>query len=162
MVDRECPPEESPPSTVPTSEGRDAVPDYRLEDQVGHLLRRAHQRHTAIFAALIGEAGLTPTQFAALAKIRDFGEVSQNQLGRATAMDPATSQGVVRRLYQRKLIERDRDPADQRRALLRLSPRGMALIEGCLAAALEISRATLEPLDPGERETFLTLLKKLI
>ena len=26
--------------------------DYRVTDQVGHLLRRAYQRHTAIFGSL--------------------------------------------------------------------------------------------------------------
>ena len=57
-------------------------PNYRLEEQVGFLLRRAQQRHTAIFAARIGKHQLTPTQFATLAKIHDEGTVSQNRLGR--------------------------------------------------------------------------------
>jgi len=33
---------------------------------VGFLLRRANQRHTAIFADGMAEADLTPTQFTAL------------------------------------------------------------------------------------------------
>ena len=80
--------------------------DYVLEDQVGHLLRRAHQRHTSIFQAHIGDSQLTPLQFAALVKLSDLGEVSQNRLGRLTAMDAATMQGVIRRLFARRLIER--------------------------------------------------------
>ena len=44
---------------------------YVLEDQVGHLLRRAHQRHAAIFQEMIGDAQLTPLQFAALVKLGD-------------------------------------------------------------------------------------------
>ena len=67
-----------------------------LEEQAGHILRRAHQRHAAIFQELIGDSQLTPLQFAALARLRDLGEVSQNQLGRLTAMDAATMQGVTR------------------------------------------------------------------
>ncbi len=39
---------------------------YRLEAQVGHLLRRAHQRASATFAKHIGDPQITPTQFAAL------------------------------------------------------------------------------------------------
>ena len=75
---------------------------YVLEDQVGHLLRRAHQRHAAIFLENIGAGQLTPLQFAALVKLRDIGEVSQNHLGRLTAMDAATMQGVIRRLLARR------------------------------------------------------------
>ena len=43
--------------------------NYRLEDQVGHLLRRANQRHAAIFFEGLDNRQLTPTQFAALIKI---------------------------------------------------------------------------------------------
>ena len=48
--------------------------DYRLEDQVGFILRRAHQRATGIFNAVMEEFSITPTQFAALAKLHDLGE----------------------------------------------------------------------------------------
>ena len=41
---------------------------YILDDQVGFVLRQAQQRHTTMFASLMIE-GLTPTQWAALAKL---------------------------------------------------------------------------------------------
>ena len=69
----------------------DADNGYVLEDQIGHMLRRAHQRASAIFQEIMTER-LTPPQFAALVKIRDFGTVSQNRLGRSVAMDPATGE----------------------------------------------------------------------
>ena len=72
-------------------EGQDD--SYLLEAQVGHLIRRAHQRHVALFAEHFADADLTPTQWAALAKLRERGTLSQNLLGRLTAMDPATIQG---------------------------------------------------------------------
>ena len=87
--------------------------DYVLERQVGHLLRRAHQRHAAIFQEMITDSQLTPLQFAALVKLRDLGEVSQNQLGRTTAMDAATMQGVIKRLAARGLISRRPDSNDR-------------------------------------------------
>ncbi|MCC7048010.1 MAG: winged helix-turn-helix transcriptional regulator [Alphaproteobacteria bacterium] len=135
--------------------------DYALEQQIGHLLRRAHQRATAIFLARIGEPELTPTQWAALVKLRDTDGASQNHLGRLTAMDPATIQGVVRRLEDRKLIERAGDPGDRRRSLLKLSREGAALVDRLKANATAISRATLEPLDARERAELLRLLKAL-
>jgi DNA-binding MarR family transcriptional regulator len=136
--------------------------DYRLEEQVGHLLRRAHQRHTAIFQEGMGELQLTPTQFAALAKVHDLGQVSQNQLGRLTAMDPATIQGVIQRLEARKLIEREPDPNDRRCTILRLTDKGKLLAADAIAHALSITQATLAPLTATDRQAFLALLRKLI
>ena len=138
-----------------------AAGDYRLEDQVGHVLRRAHQRHTAIFQQGFADLQLTPTQFAALAKIRDLGQVSQNQLGRLTAMDPATIQGVIQRLEGRKLIDRQPDPDDRRCTILSLSAAGQALVAEAIRRGRAVTEATLTPLTAAERQAFLALLKKL-
>ena len=134
---------------------------YELHDQVGHLLRRAHQRHTAIFQSGLGDCRLTPLQLAALVKARDAGPVSQNELGRLVAMDPATSLGVIRRLCDRGLIERSADGSDRRRTVLRLTSAGEALLESVLPRARAISEATLAPLSVEERRTFIALLRRL-
>jgi DNA-binding MarR family transcriptional regulator len=151
----------SQPAAKPPA-ANDDDPEYRLEEQVGFLMRRAHQRHAAIFAARIGPHQLTPTQFATLAKIHDEGTVSQNKLGRLTAMDPATMQGVIARLLDRGFISRAADPGDRRRSLLRLTEAGrVAFLESAPNGKL-ISKETLAPLDAKERATFLRLLSKLV
>ncbi len=134
---------------------------YLLEEQVGHILRRVHQRASAIFAAGTGPSQLTPTQFAALVKIMDEGSVSQNQLGRLTAMDPATMQGVVGRLLNRGLVARRADPDDRRRTLFRLTEAGRRTVAEAIPNGARITRDTLAPLTSDERKTFLRLLKKL-
>ena len=140
----------------------DAEPAYVLEDQVGHLLRRAHQRHAAIFQETIGDAQLTPLQFAALAKLDDLGEVSQNELGRRTAMDAATMQGVIKRLLARGLIDRNPDPEDRRRVVLSLTADGRALIAAAKPNGHAITDETLAGLSDAERRSFLSLLKRLV
>ncbi|MEE2655734.1 MAG: MarR family transcriptional regulator [Pseudomonadota bacterium] len=135
--------------------------DYILERQAGHLLRRAHQRHSLIFQEYIGDSQLTPLQFAALVKLRDLGEVSQNHLGRLTAMDAATMQGVIKRLAARGLIERRPDPNDRRRLILSLNKEGRKLIEFLIKKGGAITDQTLKPLTPAERKIFLDLLVKL-
>jgi DNA-binding MarR family transcriptional regulator len=148
------------PAAAPASD--DDVAGYVLEAQVGHLLRRAHQRHAAIFQDGIGEAQLTPTQFAALVKIRDLGEVTQNQLGRLTAMDPATIQGVVQRLRARDLVARKPDPADRRATLLRLTPEGERICAAAIKRGIAITAATMAPLTATEQATLLALLRRII
>ena len=137
------------------------LPEYILEDQVGHLLRRANQRHAAIFFEGLNKHHLTPTQFAALAKIGDEEEVSQNRLGRLTAMDPATIFGVVKRLGDRNLVIARPDPDDRRRSLWRLSDTGRHLLEAVIPMGKNITQDTLAPLDEDEQRVFLKLLRKL-
>jgi len=137
-----------------------ARPAYVLEEQVGFILRQVWQRHAAIFAREIG-ANLTPTQWAALAKLAETGPCSQNQLGRLTAMDVATIKGVIDRLTARGLTETGADPQDGRRLKVSLTRAGQQLAEKVAPNALVITRETLTPLDARERETLVTLLAKL-
>jgi DNA-binding MarR family transcriptional regulator len=137
-----------------------APQDYRLEQQVGFILRQASQRHAAIFAARIPDQ-LTATQFATLARLQEVGPCSQNRLGRLTAMDAATIKGVTDRLIQRGLVDATVDPGDGRRRMLALTPAGLDAVARAIPVGFEISAETLEPLDAEEREQFMSLLKKL-
>lgn len=123
------------------------------------MLRRASQRHLSIFAEKIPD--LTPTQFAALARLVELGSVSQNELGRQTAMDAATIKGVVDRLKARGLAATTPDPVDQRRLLVNATPDGDTLFAAIAEAAAAITEQTLAPLNRKERAQFLALLKKL-
>jgi len=134
---------------------------YVLEDQVGFMLRCAHQRGSEIFNAVMGRFAVTPTQFAALAKLDDLGSVSQNQLGRLTRMDPATVSGVVGRLIARGFVRQSPHASDARLVLLALTPSGRAAVLEMKAAAAEVSRRTLEPLEPHEAEALLQALAKI-
>ncbi|MDG2375178.1 MAG: MarR family winged helix-turn-helix transcriptional regulator [Woeseiaceae bacterium] len=148
-------------TSVQLGSGAEVDSLYTIEQQVGFLLRRTHQRSTAIFQNLFAESGLTPLQFASLMKIRDQGRASQNLLGRLTYADPATIMGVINRLVERGLIRKSVDPDDKRKSILILTSKGLNLIESLETTAREVSRETLAPLSPDEQKTFLLLLAKL-
>ena len=134
--------------------------DYLLDDQVGFLLRQVNQRHLSIFSNSIKD--LTPTQFATLAKMREIGAVSQNDLGRQTAMDAATMKGVVDRLSKRGLVRTKPDPSDQRRILVELEPQAYTLLDEILERAHDITKETLAPLKKTEQKQLIGLLKKIL
>jgi len=138
----------------------DTSDSYVLERQVGFVMRRAVQRHIAIFSALIPD--LTPTQFAALAKLCELGQASQNELGRLTSMDVATVKGVVDRLRARDLISSAPLASDKRRLMLAPTRKGRALFRKYAAQAAEVSRQTLAPLDVEEQKQLMQLLERLI
>jgi len=134
---------------------------YSLDEQVGHLLRRAYQRATSNLARRINGHELTPMQFAALARLWEVGAVSQNELGRLIAMEPANIHGLVGRLMKRGLVEAAPDPKDRRRRTLRLSAAGRSLVEALVPLELDASAETLAPLNDAEAEALLALLRRI-
>ncbi len=139
---------------------QDDTGTYRLEDQVGYLLRLASQRHSVIFHNRISH-GLTPTQFSTLIRVAEAKAVSQNQLGRMAAMDIATIKGVVDRLKAKGLLQAMPDPKDKRRSIITLTSDGQGLIARLHQDGHAITRETLAPLKASEQKTLLALLARL-
>lgn len=147
---------------------RDGVPeaagetlDYRLNQQIGFLLRRAHQYASEVFQAKIGSRGVTPQQFSVLVTLLERREIAQSRLGELVAMDPATVLGVVQRLAQRGLVAVRTDPDDGRRRLVQLTHDGHELARELVGIGPAISRETLEGLSAQEQRDLLRLLDKL-
>lgn len=137
----------------------ESSPRYKLEEQIGFILRRVTQRHLSIFSDAIPE--LTTTQFAVLARLAQFGPLSQNHLGRETAMDAATIKGVVDRLTRQGLVVTSPDPEDRRRLVVAVSTDGEKMFSDIVDKALAVSDATLSPLTKAEQARLIELLSKL-
>ncbi len=133
---------------------------YRLDEQVGYLLRLANQRHANIFVKHALD-GVTATQFAALSRLLENGKCSQNQLGRLAGMDVATIKGVVDRLRSRKLVAVEPSPDDRRRTLISLTGKGERLTLAMQQVGHTITAETLEPLTPAEQRSLVCLLGKI-
>jgi DNA-binding MarR family transcriptional regulator len=139
----------------------DPAADYRLEDQVGYWLRRAYQRHMAIFAAIMTDLDLTSVQFAALVKLRDMKAVTQTELGRLIGIDRATISGVVSRLQKRGLLQFRLDPLDRRSRIIALTSAGEALLAQALQRTDQVGEDTLAPINEAERAALREMLRKL-
>lgn len=134
---------------------------YRLDDQIGHLLRRASQRASANLSDRLFDHGLTTPQYVVLARLAENGAVSQNRLGRLVAMEPANIHGIVGRLAERGVITTVPDPADRRRLLVSLTPLGSELIDQVRPLAAEASAMTTAPLSGADRDALIALLRRL-
>ena len=145
------------PQMLPT----DPTADYRLEDQVGYWLRRAYQRHMAIFAAVMSDLDLTSVQFAALVKLRDMKAVTQTELGRLIGIDRATISGVVSRLQKRGVLQFRLDPLDRRSRIIALTAAGEVLLAQALQRTEQVGDDTLAPIGEAERAALREMLRKL-
>lgn len=132
---------------------------YCLEQQIGFALRKANQRHVAIFGRHVGE--LTPPQFAALARLAERGGMSQNQLGALVAMDAATIKGVIDRLRARGLVALSRHEGDRRRLVVSLTAAGSEAVARLTPLARLATRDTTAPLTAREADALMRLLAKI-
>ncbi len=143
------------------AERKKGPPDYLLGEQIGHLLRKAYQRHIAIFQQTMGENGLTAVQFAVMVTIHDAGTVALTRISQVTAIDLATLRGIVARLSERGLVVVEHNASDRRQRLASLTALGVELVRRDLPTAARITDLTLEPLDACERIAAIQVLKKL-
>lgn len=148
---------------MPRFEPVNAVPtkEYVFSDQVGHLLRRAYQRHVAIFQQTIPDSQLTAAQFVVLCAVRQFVSCSLSEIVRTTAIDQATMRGIIERLKAREAIRVSHDVNDRRKVLVSLTPAGEEIVDATVPAALAVSEATFGNLNAAERVAMLYLLRKM-
>lgn len=133
---------------------------YRLQDNVGFLLRVCQQKTVASFAAHAPDV-LSARRFATLAALVDADKPTpQNQLGRMIAADAATIKGIVDRLQALGAVDVSANPSDRRQRLVILTDSGRALYEEGVKASVESSRIFLGSLSSHEAAELVGLLRK--
>lgn len=130
----------------------------------GHLIRRLNQISTQVFAARVQEAGfnLTQVQFAAMDAIATHPGIDQAGVAARIAYDRATIGGVIDRLEQKGLIERNIARHDRRARSVRLTARGERVFADLLPLVTRLQDEILSALAPDERAAFLTLARKAV
>jgi DNA-binding MarR family transcriptional regulator len=126
----------------------------------GHLIRRAQQEHTAIWASLL-DRELTGPQCAVLYVVAEEPGVSQKRLGERAALDKSTAADLVQRLVRRKWLTRERMPTDARGRMLTLTPDGLAVAERTATAVAAVQAQLLAPLGEDYRLPFVDLLARV-
>lgn len=127
----------------------------------GHLIRRAHQVSTALFAQECGKFGLTSVQFAALYAVSAAGEIDATRLAEQIAFDRATIGDVLDRLEAKGWIARAGSRDDRRIKLIQLTPKGAALLKRVMPPVLRVQARLLEPLSATDQQKFLALLARV-
>ena len=122
-----------------TLEGRyalDPILDFlRLLWSIEHALQRKSKRMET-------DLGITGPQRFVLRIIERFPDLSAGDLAHIVRLHPSTITGILQRLVSRGLVNRTRDPADSRRARLRVSPRAAAytrVVPGTVEKAVTVA-----------------------
>jgi DNA-binding MarR family transcriptional regulator len=125
------------------------------------LLSRANARSQSLLADAFAAEGFRGYHFRLLAALDQFGPASQAELGRHTGIDRSDVVATLNDLVARGLARRAPDPADRRRNIVTMTPRGAAALEHLDAVLDDIQDVVLAPLTANERKTFVRVLAKL-
>lgn len=130
----------------------------------GHLIRRAHQLSSGMFAERVAQAGydVTQVQFGALTAIKTFPGLDQASLAEMIAYDRVTIGGVLDRLQAKGYIERSISTTDRRARVLTLTDQGLMVLTALLPVVEAVQTDIIAELSINEQKTLMALLQKIM
>jgi DNA-binding MarR family transcriptional regulator len=103
------------------------VEALRLDRQLCFALYGAANRVTRLYRPLLDALGLTYSQYLAMLVLWEASPRTVGALGDALDLDSSTLTPLLKRLEAGGLIARARDPKDERRVIVALTDKGLAL-----------------------------------
>lgn len=134
---------------------------FRLSRSPSHLLRRAEQFATELFARSELHDGVTLRQTVLLAAIAEAEGASQSDLVRTTGVDRSTLAEMMARMEKKGLIARAAAADDGRAKSVRLTNEGRRRLEAVLPAIKDVDRNLLAALPATRRAAFQGILSEL-
>jgi DNA-binding MarR family transcriptional regulator len=132
------------------------VEALRLDRQLCFALYGAAQRVTRLYRPLLDALGLTYPQYLAMLVLWETSPRTVGAMGDALGLDSSTLTPLLKRLEAGGLIDRRRDPKDERRVIVALTDKGLALRDRALSIPEQIFCQVGLPLDE-----LVTLREKL-
>ncbi len=133
-----------------------------IDRSIIHLLHRASQRASEIFAIETRDFDLTARQFAVLSSVAQHEGLSQTDLVRLTGIDRSTLADVVQRLLRRGIIQRQRTMQDGRTYAVTLSAQGRELLDAIKPHVRRADRAVLSCLGEEDGKLAAQILSRLL
>lgn len=130
-----------------------------IEQQICYAMHTTVRAFDAVYRDLLAEHGLSYPQYIALMAVGEHGPLTVGALGEVMRLDSGTLSPLLKRMEGAGLVDRSRDPADERRVVVALTaagrdrlaavadvPRTIAARSGLGLAQLAELRGTLERL----------------
>lgn len=132
----------------------------RALDAFTKLMRSAAAVRARLEPRLL-DAGLTPSRFGILEALLHLGPLNQRDLAAKLLVTKGNVSVVVDHLERAGLVRRRHDPADARRAVVRLTRRGRRLIERVFPIVVAAIVDDFSLLDGREQTSLARLCRKL-
>ena len=117
-----------------------------LDNQVCFALYSTSLAMTKLYKPLLDAIGLTYPQYLVMLVLWEQDGPTVSELGERLFLDSGTLTPLLKRLETSGLVERQRDPQDERRVRIRLTPQGRALRERAESVPACVLRGSHTPL----------------
>jgi len=134
----------------------------KLGDRPGHLIRRLHQIHVAMFLEECAAYSLTPVQYAVMTILAIQPKLDQISIANEVAIDRTNVADVLARLEERCIVTRQVSSADRRMKLAVLTNEGARITRDMEAAMQRAQDRFLAPLAADQRVEFMRLMDALV
>lgn len=140
----------------------ESYPQLELDRQLCFPLYAAARAVVRAYAPLLADVGLTYPQYLVMLAMWDARgeEMAVGDVGRRVQLDTGTLTPLLKRLEAAGHLHRRRDPADERRVLIELTPQGWALRDRVAHVPGELVRAM--QLDLSDVELLRGVLTRLV
>jgi MarR family transcriptional regulator, organic hydroperoxide resistance regulator len=138
----------------------DGMREERLKetaDEVNPIYASVGSAFKRLLFAFESEVGMSPPRYFLLHMVANEENISQGQVGQLSGVDPSRVTQVAKSLERDGLIQRHRDPNDNRVVRMRLSAEGRRIFEGA-SAKREVLRARIRSALSREEEDELRRL----
>jgi DNA-binding MarR family transcriptional regulator len=106
-----------------------SLPQLRLDNQLCFLFHRIGRELNAAYRPLLGDLGLTYSQYLVMLVLWERDGLGVGELGDRLDLDSGTLSPLLRRLERAGLVRRERATSDERRVTIHLTGRGRDLQE---------------------------------
>jgi DNA-binding MarR family transcriptional regulator len=113
-----------------------------LDRQVCFALYSTSLAMTKLYKPVLGELELTYPQYLVMLALWEHDELSLTELGLLLFLDSGTLTPLVKRLETQALVDRRRDPNDERRVIVSLTPAGRQLRRRAQSVPAAVANAT--------------------
>lgn len=108
-------------------ETNDAAAALLLDNQLCFALHSASLAMTKVYKPHLDKLGVTYPQYLVLLVLWERDGLAVSELGERLFLDSGTLTPLLKRLEAQSLVDRSRDPQDERRVVIRLTGRAWAL-----------------------------------
>lgn len=127
-----------------------------------YLLAVAGSQARHLWADMLAQLKVSPSQFKVLRALGESGPLGQHQLAELIMVDPRNVVPLIDSLAERGLLAREVDPADRRRRVLTLTARGQKVAADLASIGAEVEDDFFSPLTTAERESLRQMLLSLL
>lgn len=125
-------------------------------------MRQLRERCENMLQPFCSANGITPLQLSVLVNLYHTGPQTVSSLARHNCMAGANNSALCKKLAGAGLLERNRDPRDERQVLVSLAPRGKALVLAFCHQQDLAFQALQVQLEPGDIAHFLQDMEQFI